>query len=66
MSPPNEPYLKDYICSNCHVGLLQAHPEEKFAIQNFVKCGLCGFTKKLEVKKNPLHSVLFGKDNGSK
>jgi len=42
-----EEYLKDHICEKCHICILDAHPEEKFALQGYFKCNCCGFTKKI-------------------
>jgi DNA-directed RNA polymerase subunit RPC12/RpoP len=59
---PNEPYLKEYICPNCHAGMLQDHPEENFANNNYVKCNICGFVKKLIIKKLDIHKIVYGRD----
>lgn len=48
MSPPNEPFLKEYICSNCHVAILEPHP----TLHNWVKCRICAFCKNIENKNN--------------
>jgi predicted RNA-binding Zn-ribbon protein involved in translation (DUF1610 family) len=57
---PNEPYLKQFICDYCHVGILQIHPEEQFAVQEYFKCPICGNTKQIKSPKNKFSSIIYG------
>lgn len=62
MTPPNEPFLKEFICEKCHAGVLEPHPEQKFSELNFYKCGICGFTKQVAATKAPHDKIIYGKD----
>lgn len=54
---PSEKFLKNFLCSHCHVGILYEHPEEKFAIQGYFKCIFCGFTKHFPKKLHNLNTI---------
>lgn len=58
---PSEEYLKNFLCSHCHVALLYIHPEQKFANQNFYKCILCGFTKQIIKEISPVNKIIYGR-----
>jgi hypothetical protein len=42
--------LNDLICKNCHIALLYDHPESKLS-EYWVKCILCGYCEKKDLKK---------------
>lgn len=46
-----EKALKQLICINCHVAILEPHPEEKFRDQGYFKCCICGYTKQINERK---------------
>lgn len=46
-----EEYLKNHICSNCKISLLDPHPDEKMNYQGWVKCKSCGFCKEINERK---------------
>jgi ssDNA-binding Zn-finger/Zn-ribbon topoisomerase 1 len=48
LSPSREEFLKDHLCPNCHVGILESHPEEKLMVADFYKCPICGFTRQIK------------------
>jgi len=58
---PNEDFLKNFICPNCHAALLELHPQEDLRDKNFVKCPICGFSKQISKEILEIHRIIYGK-----
>lgn len=58
----SEDYLKDHICDVCHVAMMADHPELEKAQLGFIKCPLCGNTKKLEKNISLVNRIIYGRD----
>jgi DNA-directed RNA polymerase subunit RPC12/RpoP len=50
-----------HICSHCHAGVLQDHPEEKFKDLGYLKCPICGFTLVIKKEIKDIHRIIYGK-----
>jgi DNA-directed RNA polymerase subunit RPC12/RpoP len=46
-------YLKNFICSNCHVGILENHS----TLYQYYKCPICGFTKEVKKEKSAVDQI---------
>lgn len=47
MSPSSEDHLKERICPNCHMGIMEPHQE----LDNWVKCRICGCCSEIKKEK---------------
>ena len=57
-----EEFLEQHICPECHVAILEPHPEEHLMDLGYIKCPLCGFGKLIEKEPLIIHQIIFGKD----
>lgn len=58
----SEQFLKDHLCPNCHAAIMEDHQEDKFKIQNIIKCPLCGFSCIIKKEINKLNKILNGRN----
>lgn len=56
----NLQYLKDHICSVCHVAIMEPHPEEQFKNLGYIKCPVCGFTKLIKKELTEVNKIIYG------
>jgi NAD-dependent SIR2 family protein deacetylase len=54
-------FLETHICPECHVAILEEHPQEELKNQGFKKCPVCGFTKQIKKELQEVHKIIFGK-----
>lgn len=50
-------YLKELLCSNCHVAMLEPHPDETKRNEGQFKCPICSFTKIINERKRKSYII---------
>lgn len=52
-----EKYLKELLCSNCNVAIMEPHPEEEKRNEGLFKCPICSFTKQINERKRKSYII---------